>query len=197
MLRLPLIVVALLVAIWVPPLFLPEDSAFRFGWPYQVFFTLVALFSGFVFYLLRAKPTPPFQSMGKAFGSMVLVFLSSIGVIVLLANVAPQFGFEETSAGGATAEERGRALFSDPNVGCFLCHVIAGSGGSRGPDLSHVASTAGTRRPGISAEDYVKQSIQDPAAFVVPPFDNIMPPFGQRLSSDQLSDLLSYLLSLK
>lgn len=195
--RLLLMVVALLVAIWLPPLFLPEDSAFRFGWPYQVFFTLVALFSGFVFYLIRAKPMPPFQSTGKAFGSMALVFLGSIGVIVLLANIAPQFGFEETSAGGATAEERGRALFSDPNVGCFLCHTVAGSGGSRGPDLSHVASIAAQRRPGVSAEDYLKESLRDPAAFVVSPFDNIMPPFAGRLSSDQLSDLLSYLLSLK
>ncbi|MBI4215885.1 MAG: cytochrome c [Chloroflexi bacterium] len=195
--RLPLIVVAVVAAVWLAPLFLSVESGLRFGWPYQIFFTLVVLFGGFVFYMLRAKPTPPFKSTGKAFGSMVLVFLGSIGVIVLLANVAPQFGFEETSAGGATAEERGRALFSNPNVGCFLCHTIAGSGGTRGPDLSHVASVAGKRRPGVSAEDYLKESLQDPAAFVVPTFDKIMPPFAQRLSSEELADLLTYLLSLK
>lgn len=196
-LRLLIIVVAVAAAPWLVPPLLSEESGLKFGWPYGMFFTLVTLFGGFLFYLLGAPTTPPLSSMGRALGGVVLVFLVSIGAIVLLANLTPQFAFEASSSAAATAQERGKALFNGPKVGCFLCHAVGGSGGTRGPDLSHVASVAGRRRAGMSAEDYLRQSLSDPSAYVVSPYDNIMPSMAQGLSPEALSDLLTYLLSLK
>ncbi len=195
--RLFITLVAVLVGIWVIPFLLPVESGMKFGLPYRVFFSLIAIFGGFWFYLLRMPSTPPLKSTPRALASVALVYLLSIGGIVLFANLAPQFAFEDKSALGATAEEKGKAVFNDPNVGCFLCHSVAGSGGTRGPDLSHVATNAGNRKAGMLVEDYLKESLLKPSAFVVPPFDNIMPPIAQRLSPEALSDLLAYLKGLK
>ena len=194
--RLFVTLVGVLAAIWVIPFLLPVESGLKFGVPYRVFFSLIAVFGGFWFYLLRMPSMAPVKSTRKAVASIALVFVLSTGTIVLFANLAPQFAFEGKSASGATAGERGKALFNDASAGCFLCHVVAGSGGARGPDLSHVGAVAGNRRPGMSAEDYLKESLMNPVAFVVPPFDNIMPPFS-RLSPEAINDLLAYLRELK
>lgn len=197
MLRLVLIIAVMVLAVWLVPLFLSVESGLKFGWPYRIFFTLIIFFGVFLFYLLRSPALPPLKSTGKAFGSILLVFAVSIGAIVLLANLAPQFAFEGPAAAGTTALERGKALFNDPNVGCFLCHAVGGSGGTRGPDLSHVASAAAKRRPAMSAEDYLRESLLTPGAYVVSPYDNLMPPIAQRLSPEELDNLLAYLLSLR
>ncbi len=185
-----------LAAIWVIPPLLPVESGLKFGVPYRVFFSFIAVFGGFWFYLLRMPSMAPLKSPRRAVASIALVFLLSIGAIVLFANLAPQFAFEGKAASGATARDRGKAMFNDPSAGCFLCHTVAGSGGTRGPDLSHVGAVAGNRKPGMSAEDYLKESLMNPGAFVVPPFDNIMPPFS-RLSPEAINDLLAYLRELK
>lgn len=196
--RLLAIVIALVAAIWLVPLFLSVESGLRFGWPYRVFFTLIVLFGGSLFHLLRTQAMSPLKSTARAFGSVALVFFVSIGLIVLLANLAPQFAFEGSSAAvAATPQERGKALFNDPKVGCFLCHAVGGSGGTRGPDLSHVAVVAGKRRSGMSVEDYLRESVLNPSVYVVPSYDNIMPPVARNLSPEALEDLLTYLLSLK
>ena len=54
---------------------------------------------------------------------------------------------------------------------CYQCHLIDsvdGAAGQIGPDLSHIATTASDRMPGVSAEDYIRESITDPAGFICP-----------------------------
>lgn len=195
--RLFITLFGVLAAIWVIPFLLTVESGLKFGVPYRVFFSLIAVFGGFWFYLLRMPSMSPVKSTRKAVASIVLVFVLSTGTIVLFANLAPQFAFDGKTASGATAGERGKALFNDPSAGCYLCHAIGGAGGTRGPDLSHVATMASKRRPGMAAEDYLKESLLNPGAYVVPTYDNIMPPITQRLPPEKLSDLLNYLMTLK
>lgn len=195
--RLLIVIVVIAAALWLIPPFLSDDSGLKFGWPYGILFSLIAMFGGLLFWLLSAPTMPPIRSTARAFGAVVIVFLVSIGAIVLLANLAPQFAFKASGAAATTAPEKGKGVFNDPNVGCFLCHAIGGSGGTRGPDLSHVATVASGRRPGMSAEDYVRESLLNPAAYVVSPYDNIMPPLVQRLSPEELDNVVAYLLSLK
>ncbi|MEE9284721.1 MAG: cytochrome c oxidase subunit II, partial [Dehalococcoidia bacterium] len=61
--------------------------------------------------------------------------------------------------------------------GCTACHTIDTvpvARGVIGPDLTHVASVAGQRVAGLSAEEYLRQSIQEPNAFVVEGFAPLM-----------------------
>jgi ubiquinol-cytochrome c reductase cytochrome b subunit len=69
---------------------------------------------------------------------------------------------------------------------CANCHMMDGEGGAAGPDLSR----EGTRHDAA----WLKTWIMDPSA--VDPAAN-MPPFGERLSEDQLTAIASYLSSRK
>lgn len=60
--------------------------------------------------------------------------------------------------------------------GCGGCHALAGVSNSRiGPDLTNLPRVAASRKPGYSAEAYVRESILDPQAYVVPGFGAEMP----------------------
>ena len=70
----------------------------------------------------------------------------------------------------ATATEQGRTLFL--TKGCNGCHPMAGAPGTFGigPNLTDLAQVADTRRAGMSAEVYVRESILAPQAFIAPGF---------------------------
>ena len=82
-------------------------------------------------------------------------------------------------------------------AGCGSCHTLAkaGTNGTIGPSLEDLASAAGDREPGTSAEEYVRQSILDPEAFTVQGFPaGVMPSFKGRLDDKQVQALVDYLL---
>ena len=113
-----------------------------------------------------------------------------------LAVLAPTPGASTTSASvvaPAVLAERGRALFSAK--GCPTCHRKAGESNMLevGPDLTGLAARAGTRRQGMSAEAYVRESITSPSAFIVPGFEGrTMPDLG--LSATEIETLTAFLL---
>jgi len=91
---------------------------------------------------------------------------------------------------------RGRQLYH--SLGCANCHEPNLFGQRLGPPLDHVGTVAAIRRPGLSAEEYLRQSILDPGAFVVPGYQDSMPrDLGRDLSPTDLDALVAYLLSLK
>jgi L-cysteine S-thiosulfotransferase len=110
------------------------------------------------------------------------------------------------TSGGATSgaagdPKAGEALFNSAtigsNPGCKTCHTVDGSK-LVGPSLQGIATRAGTRVPGQSAEEYLRTSITDPNAYVVPDFpQGVMPSFKTVLSDTQLSDIVAYLMTLK
>ncbi|MGH2581646.1 MAG: c-type cytochrome [Anaerolineales bacterium] len=98
----------------------------------------------------------------------------------------------------STPEGRGQAVFFQ--AGCNACHTITGiSSGTVGPVLDGLTSRAGSTVSGLSAEDYIRQSILEPSAYVVEGFqDGVMPQtFGDTLSEEQISDLVAFLLTLQ
>jgi cytochrome c2 len=97
------------------------------------------------------------------------------------------------SAGLAQAKT-GEQIFTA--AGCAGCHKFApaGSNGTIGPSLDELQSAAADREPGKSAEDYVRESLTDPGAFVVQGFSNSMPAFEGRLTDEQIQALVEYLL---
>lgn len=101
-----------------------------------------------------------------------------------------------TTSGGNTAD--GKKVFLGAG-GCGACHTLkdAGTTGTVGPKLDNVAADAQKANKGPLAA-YVKQSIEDPGAYVVPGFPNgVMPPnFKQTLTAQQITDLVAYILSV-
>ncbi|NIP36598.1 MAG: hypothetical protein GWN18_16670 [Thermoplasmata archaeon] len=66
-----------------------------------------------------------------------------------------------------------------------------------GPSLADIGAGAGERVEGLTAEEYIEQSIRDPDAYVVEGYaGGIMPPWGEILGDDQIDALVAYLLTL-
>ncbi len=113
-----------------------------------------------------------------------------------LATYVPTPTTQPTLNAEANAE-RGREVFFGVGA-CDACHIASANPAFVGPPLVAIASRAGTRIAGMNAVDYIRASIMEPDAFVVsgmPP--GIMPStYGEKLSADQLDDLIAYLLSI-
>jgi mono/diheme cytochrome c family protein len=92
--------------------------------------------------------------------------------------------------------QRGRQVYQEKN--CASCHVIGADGGTIGPPLTHIGTVADTREPGVSAADYISQSIRDPGGYVVPGFpDTMSRGLDRGMSQADFDDLVQYLLTLK
>jgi mono/diheme cytochrome c family protein len=57
---------------------------------------------------------------------------------------------------------------------CDICHRI-GQKGTRAPDLAGIGARAGKTKPGLSAKQYIIESLINPGAFVVEGYPPIMP----------------------
>jgi mono/diheme cytochrome c family protein len=81
-------------------------------------------------------------------------------------------------------------------AGCAGCHTFsaAGSNGTIGPNLNDLKAAAAKFGKGKPPEDYVRESIVKPDAFIVPGFGNAMPSFQGRLTNKQIQALIDYLL---
>ncbi|MEX2144602.1 MAG: c-type cytochrome [Anaerolineales bacterium] len=98
----------------------------------------------------------------------------------------------------STAEGRGQVVFI--TAGCNACHAISGvSTGNIGPALDGLGTRAADTVAGLTAEEYIHQSIVDPNAHVVAGFaQGVMPQtFGESLSDEQIADLVAFLLTLE
>lgn len=89
------------------------------------------------------------------------------------------------------------------NAGCGACHQIGRIGEAHkvGPNLTNIADVAGERVPGLSAAEYIYQSIVEPGAYIAPDcpngpcLANIMPrDYGARLTPEQIEAIVNYLL---
>ena len=103
----------------------------------------------------------------------------------------------QESAGGAFSASNGQQLFTSRTCGaCHAIQGIPGAGGTIGPNLSAIAAVADRRKPGTSAEDYLRESIVDPDAHVVLGYQpGSMPRVP--LSDQQVGDLVAFLLTRK
>lgn len=107
---------------------------------------------------------------------------------------------QSAAAGDAAA---GEALFKQPTInsapGCPVCHSTEPNQAGVGPSLAGVASRAGQRVAGQSAEDYLRQSILNPNAYIVRGYapNGMYQDFGKVLTDKQVNDLVAYLMTLK
>lgn len=100
--------------------------------------------------------------------------------------------------------ETGRAIFMgekklDGVLPCSTCHYVeAHQRILVGPNMDGLGERAATRRPGMSAEEYLEESIRDPEAYTVEGFPpgTMNETYGDRLSDQYMQDVIAYLLSL-
>ena len=130
-----------------------------------------------------------------------------------------------TVAGGPTATEpppepteeepqdlvaAGREVFLTPpaSVGpqplwCSACHTIEGvSQGLVGPELTHIGTDSATRKPGMSAEEYILESIRDSEEFVAEGVPRALPGLMTKaivgaLTDGEVDALVAFLLEQK
>ena len=198
--RRPLIFILLTIGlIWLIPALLPEDSGWRLGLPFRIFYTAISLFGGIFFVLLESNPPrKPTTGLG-VIGWISSVYILSVGLLVGIGMIFPNFVIpaEEISI-GQTAAERGESLFFDSATTCILCHAVDGQGGTRGPDLAGIATRAGSRIEGMDAQTYLRESITDPTAYIVDGFQPIMPPgLINVIGEENIDDLIAFLLTLE
>jgi cytochrome c2 len=92
--------------------------------------------------------------------------------------------------------DRGKELFQ--SVGCLLCHAVDGRGGDLGPDLTTVGARP-SRDPERwpTTQAYIRSSIREPQAFIVPGYGRIMPgPETFGLSDQDVEHVVAYLRTL-
>lgn len=197
----PGVLLALLVIIWVGLPLIPEDTGLRFGIGYQAYFTVMLTLGGLFFWLLGADRIPSPRSAFGVTATLTAVLVVTIGALVGAGMAYPQFDLPDPpgTEQASSAPERGEALFLSQQIGCFRCHTVDGTGGTRGPDLTHVASSAGTRIAGLSAEEYLTAKVSAGAAFEynVPEYVPMMPSYDKLMDEEELNDVVQYLLTLE
>lgn len=97
--------------------------------------------------------------------------------------------------------EQGQALFQNGAEGapaCATCHLDGGRVGL-GPDLTGLRDHAGARISGLSAVEYLEQSILTPNAYIVSGYNAgyMFQNYATALTEDQIDALVAYILSLK
>jgi len=108
--------------------------------------------------------------------------------------------YPQTLLGLVPVETGGMAAAGDPAAGealfaeaCAGCH---GAEPGAGPALPGMGERAATRVEGMTAAEYLHESIVDPGAYLVEGYQDIMPPtYGDQYSEAELADLVAYLLA--
>lgn len=109
--------------------------------------------------------------------------------------------FTDGSIGGDPA--RGEQLYYEmalgQNVSCRVCHSLDPGVVLVGPSFDGIGTRAETRIPGMTAKEYLRDSILNPDHYKVEGFEDrqMLQNFGEILSEEQLDDLIAFLLTLK
>ncbi len=134
----------------------------------------------------------------------LLVVLMAFSMLLLLAACGGGGdAVDETAVGGDAA--RGERLYNQTVIGsasapgCITCHSLEPDVVLVGPSHAGLASRAGNYVPGMSAEEFLRQSIVDPDAHVVEGFPAgvMYQNYGQDLAAPQIDDLVAFMLTLE
>ncbi len=99
----------------------------------------------------------------------------------------------EGDTGGSDGE---RVFNSASPITCTTCHSLDGTVGL-GPSLQGISERAGTQVAGLSAEEYLRESILDTNAFIVKGFpESLMPVnFSETLSAEEVDAVIAFLMT--
>lgn len=120
---------------------------------------------------------------------------------MLLVACGGQKGGDSTSGD----PDRGEALYHQTTIGpnaapgCATCHSLELGKTLVGPSHAGIATRAASVVPGMSAEDYLRESIVTPDVHVSEGFTAgvMYQNYGKDLTEQEIKDLVAYLMTLK
>ena len=112
-----------------------------------------------------------------------------------IAHGSPEPRTPSIDIASLTPDQAAGAKIFTGKGGCIGCHNAGSGGGATGPNLSHIATTAATRKPPLTAEQYISESIHDPQAYVVAGYPPIMPSFRGTLTEDEINQVVAFLMT--
>lgn len=125
-------------------------------------------------------------------------YYTYFGQMVPQKEVHPPKTVDVTASMGTTEMvDAGKAIFEGKGT-CTACHKLSGGTG-RFPDLGNVGASAGSRIAGMSAVDYLAESLYRPNKFIVPGFNPGMPNINESpigLSDLEIKAVIAYLQTL-
>ena len=135
---------------------------------------------------------------------VLIILLVSVFTLLLVACGGSDGDTAETESSG-DAVARGEALYKKTSIGaasapgCITCHSLDESVTLVGPSHAGIGAAAASRVAGMSAEDFLEQSITEPDAEVTENFSPgvMYPNYGRELSDQEIADLVAFLVSLK
>ena len=86
---------------------------------------------------------------------------------------------------------------------CYQCHRIEGlTEGLIGPDNTQIGTWAATRKPGLSAAEYIEESIRNPEVYVTEDVERataglMTTAITEGLTDEQVNALVAFLLAQK
>ncbi len=122
-------------------------------------------------------------------------------IVDLAAGQVLRLNFADGSVGSDPAE--GEKLYFETSLGtnasCRICHSLTPGDDGVGPSFGGIATRAAERVSGMSAEEYLRQSILEPDVYVVDgyPAGLMVPNLDETLTQTQIDDLIAFLMTLK
>jgi mono/diheme cytochrome c family protein len=122
------------------------------------------------------------------------IVITAVIVVLLAGATVAVYAYHPVEGQPAAVDSvDGRTVFL--TKGCTGCHTINGVSETAqiGPNLTDLSERAGDRLEGLSAEEYVRQSVLDPRAYIVDGYGELMPTLP--LDTEELDALVAFLLS--
>ncbi|MBN2305593.1 MAG: cytochrome c [Anaerolineae bacterium] len=137
---------------------------------------------------------------------MIVLILS---LLVLILGLAACGGDDGDSGGTGSGSPTTTPMIAPPPVGnagngeilftaqkCEACHSLRAGVMMDGPSLAGIGAVAGQRVVGQDADAYLRQSIVEPAVFVVEGYTPGAMPAYAEMSEADLTDLVAFLKTL-
>lgn len=124
---------------------------------------------------------------------LLVLFLVACGNAASTASITPT---PALAVGSLEAE--GSALFSGKGR-CAACHSLSTDTVIVGPSLAGIATQAESRIEGLTASEYLEESILRPDAYRPPGFENqqMDTSLAKQLTVEEVEALVAFLLTLK
>ena len=136
----------------------------------------------------------------------ILLLITLLGALTLLLVACG--GGEDDAAEPASSDDavaRGETLYKKTTIGaasapgCITCHSLDEGVTLVGPSHAGIGAAAASRVAGLSAEEFLEQSIVEPDAEVTENFSPgvMYQNYASDLTEQEIADLVAFLASLK